>query len=160
MLNTLERIDVFQGLTPAERQTLEPYCLRREFREGQRLFRGEEDAPCLWAVKSGRIDLRFELPAGHELKNVTIARVTEGQAFGWSSLVPPHHYHLSAYCGSERSEVVTIDAKDMVAVFEKEPRIGYVVMSNIARMVGTRFRQLEQELVLKEGREIVHRADN
>jgi NADP-reducing hydrogenase subunit HndB len=64
-------------------------------------------------------------------------------SFGWSSLVAPHKYRLSAYCGSKTCQVIQIARQALVDYFSQDTKAGFVVMSNLVEVIGQRFRQLQ-----------------
>jgi NADP-reducing hydrogenase subunit HndB len=68
----------------------------------------------------------------------------EFKAFGWSSLVAPYKYSLSAYCSTQTCEVVKIERQRLTKLFSEDNRLGYLVLSNMARVIGKRFQKLEK----------------
>ena len=84
------------------------------------------------------------------------AFLSERMIFGWSSLVPPFEYRLSAYCVSRSCRVLKIDSKCLSSVFEKDSSLGYKIMSKIVSVVGTRFYQLREEIIKQKGQEIIN----
>ena len=63
----------------------------------------------------------------------------------WSVLsVLPYKYSLSAYCTNQTCEVVKIDRQCLTKLFEENSRLGYLVVSNMARVIGKRFQKLEK----------------
>jgi CRP-like cAMP-binding protein len=68
---------------------LQPYCQELVFSEGHKLFTEGDSAEHLWIVVEGRVDLRFELPAGratsveHTVSSVEIdKKESVAQTFG------------------------------------------------------------------------------
>jgi CRP-like cAMP-binding protein len=155
----LQKIEVFQGLKERELTSLDPCCQEKSYRQNNKLFGEDEEAACLWAVKKGEVDLRFDLPGRDTSDETTIATITEGKCFGWSGMVPPYKYRLSAYCVSRTCQVILISREKLFQLFERDPRIGYVVMTNIATVIGTRFQKLQEEMIIREGLDIRQRRD-
>jgi len=159
LIGFLGQVEVFRGLDSIQLKALKPCCLVKQFKQGNRIFREDDDAYFLWAVVDGQVDLRFDLPGRESAGETTISNILPGKVFGWSSLVPPNIYRLSAYGATPDVEVLQINRDCLIKLFSKDPRIGYLVMSNVAIVVGTRFQQLQDELSLKNGKSMLFQSD-
>ena len=142
-LDFLRGGEVFKGLIESQLAAIENHCREIEFRQNSKLFSEGDDATCLWIVKEGRVDLRFDLPDRPTSTKNTISSIAEYMSFGWSSLVAPHKYRLSAYCATQTCKVIQIAGEALVAYFKQDSRAGFVVMSNLVEVIGQRFRQLQ-----------------
>jgi hypothetical protein len=60
-------------------------------------------------------------------------------------LIPPNIYTLTAYA-TEDAELLQIKQSDLQACCEANTRLGYIVMKNIARIVGERYEVARQIL--------------
>ncbi len=143
ILDFLRQVDVFKGLTDSQLAGLEDHCREMEFRQNDKLFSEGDDSTCLWIVKEGRVDLRFELPDRMTSTKNTISAISEFMTFGWSSLVAPHKYRLSAYCATNSCRVFQITREELEKYFTRDSKTGYRVMSNLVEIIGYRFRQLQ-----------------
>ena len=143
-LKFLQRVEVFKGLIDRRLADIEKHCREMQFRQNEKLFSEGDDAACLWIVKDGRIDLRFDLPDRSTSTKNTISSVSESMTFGWSSLVAPHKYKLSAYCATKSCKVIQIERTELIKLFKQDSKAGYIVMSNLIEIMGQRFRQLQE----------------
>jgi CRP-like cAMP-binding protein len=159
LIGFLGQVEVFKGLDPNQLKVLKPCCQVILFKQGDKIFSEDDDAFFLWAVVDGQVDLRFDLPGRESAGETTISTVLPGKVFGWSSLVPPNIYRLSAYCTSPDVEALQINRDCLKKLFRKDPLIGYVIMSNVAIVIGTRFQQLQDELSLKNGKSMLFQSD-
>ncbi len=156
-LDFLKTVGVFSGLDENEIAQLEPICSERNYHRDDTIFRGGQvigggdDARHLSILETGRMDLRFDLPMRESDVETSVATIKPGQCFGWSSLVPPYRYTLSAYCSSDQSKVLELKRDDLVEIFEKDHKIGYVVMGNLSRIIGRRFALLQDEYIKQAG---------
>ena len=76
-----------------------------------------------------------------------VAAIKEkGRVFGWSSLVETRQYTSSAVC-MEDSKVLTIKGKDLLALLEKMPAAGFVVMRRLAGIASSRLRSTREQLI-------------
>lgn len=142
-LDFLQRVDVFKNLRDDQLTGFVDYCRELDYRQNDRLFSEGEDAACLWIVKAGRVDLRFDLPDRPTSTKNTISSVSEYKTFGWSSLVAPHKYRLSAYCATNSCKVTQIEREALLKVFKQDSDTGYAVTSNLVEIIGQRFSQLQ-----------------
>ncbi len=142
-LDFLRNVAVFKGLNDGQLAGIEEHGREMEFRQNAKLFNEGDDATCLWIVAEGRVDLRFDLPDRPTSTKNTLSSLSEYMSFGWSSLVAPHKYRLSAYCATKSCKVIQIEREALVNLFKQDSKTGYVVMSNLVEIIGQRFGQLQ-----------------
>ena len=156
-LDFLEEVEVFQDLNDDQLAAVQSYCKESEYRRGDRLFGATEEPQYLWVVFDGQIELRQDLTGYHGFQADPISILSRGMTFGWSSLVPPFRYRLSAYCGSRRCRVLTFERVALSRLLEDDSGIGYPVMSRIVAIVGERFHQLREEIIKGIGHDIMNK---
>jgi CRP-like cAMP-binding protein len=158
-MDNLDKVEIFKGLDQSQITILKDCCSIKTFNEGAKIFGDQEVASFLWAVIEGNVDLRFDLPGRDSEKETTVAAISEGKVFGWSSFVPPYKYRLSAYCSTKACQLLEINKDCLLKVFEAHSLIGYRVMSNLSIVIGTRFQQLQDEVAWSEGDKLLHQKD-
>jgi CRP-like cAMP-binding protein len=121
------------------------------FQRSEGIFKAGEEARHLWAVAEGRVKLEAE-----PTSTLQANEVSETQVFGWPSLVRPHTYRFSASCAARSARVIRIDSRCLQALFEKDPELGYRVMSSLLRVMGDRFHQLQEEVVRRRGQDMMN----
>jgi CRP-like cAMP-binding protein len=114
----------------------------QQCRKGECLFMLGDHADRLYVVLSGRIELTFPLSFGKAVRDVPVESKAPGSALGWSALVKPHRFTLSARA-VETADLAAFLRQDLVRVFESRPRIGCVVMRHVAEVVGKRLLQVQ-----------------
>jgi len=139
----LKNVDLFKVLDNDQLTEIAGSFHEKEYKQDDKLFVEGEEATHIWVVVEGRVDLRFDLPSRSTSAETTISTISELMVFGWSSLVPPHEYKLSAYCATKSLRVVRGSRESLTALFQKNPRVGYLFMSNLIKIVGNRFQQLQ-----------------
>lgn len=142
-IEQLRQVETFQSLSEDELAEIARFAREKRFAYGDRLFKDGDDAIHLWVVKEGIIDLRFDLPGRETTEESTLSSVTPDKIIGWSSLVPPHKYKLSAYCASSQCRVLVLDREELRDFLTSHPKTGYQVMSAMLRVVGRRFQRLQ-----------------
>jgi NADP-reducing hydrogenase subunit HndB len=140
----LQSVGIFKGLDENQLSAVQRCCQEEQHKAGTKLFGEGEQASHLYIVKKGQVDLRFDLPGRTTSEKNTISSILEFKAFGWSSLVAPYKYSLSAYCSTQTCEVVKIERQRLTKLFSEDNRLGYLVLSNMARVIGKRFQKLEK----------------
>ena len=147
---TLKRAEVFLGLDDSELSKIAalPSCREETYQPEEVIFRTGDEAGYLYVLEEGQIDLVMEVPptSNQAATKVVVDRTTTGGFFGWSALVGPHFYVMSAIC-KESSRVVVISGVELVALFDRDYYIGYKVLQSLASIIGTRLRDVEQVLV-------------
>ena len=154
-IDFLGTVQIFQGLNREQLAGIINFCEETEFKPGARIFEQGEEALYLWIVKEGRVDLRFEVAGGPPSEANTIASIAEAGAFGWSSFTSPNKYRLSGYCTGKSCKLIKVQREGLRQLFEKDPDIGYVVMSNVAAVVGTRFHEFQEEAARHRGQDLL-----
>jgi signal-transduction protein with cAMP-binding, CBS, and nucleotidyltransferase domain len=156
----LKKVDVFNDLNENQLKIIQENCQTAEFKKGDKIFGAGEDPLYLWVVLTGEVDLHWEIPGRSLSRSLSleksISTLTEASTFGWSSLVPPHKYRLSAYCASDTCTVVKIAREKLTALFDNEAAIGYKVMTGLLSVVGARFLDFQDEVAQLRGSDIIN----
>ena|SRR6056297_3571730 len=139
----LKQTEVFKSLSDGEIEKIVQLASIYKTEKDKRLFKEDESADSLWVVAEGNIDLRFELPARETSKQQTITTLSGKKILGWSSLIPPRKYRLSAYCASQECTLVKINGEQLIEYLKDNPEPGYRVMSAMIKVVGNRFEDLQ-----------------
>lgn len=143
-IDVLKQVEMFQALSDDELSEIDKLTIEKQFVYGDRLFKDGDSATHLWIVEEGVIDLRFDLPDRETSDESTLSTITANKCIGWSSLVAPYKYKLSAYCSSSRCRVLAIDRNPFHEFLTRHPKTGYQVISAMLRVVGRRFQRLQE----------------
>jgi CRP/FNR family transcriptional regulator, cyclic AMP receptor protein len=149
----LRQVEVFQDLGYAQLKAVADHCEEAGFSAGERIFTEGDDPSNLYAVQDGEVVLHWGPASGGR----SITSVGRRGTFGWSSLVPPRKYSLSAECGETACRVVRMDRERLLDLFEKDPDIGYLVMFRVLELVSARFLALQEEVARRRGRDMINR---
>ena len=128
---------LFEGLNEDGRRRLSAIVKRRSLQAGEYLFQLGENAEDFYILVRGKVDLCLPMPLRGIVKDVSVESVGVGQALGWSALVKPYRFTLSARA-TEPSEAVGLARRDLLNLFEAEPGIGYAFFTKVAEIVGIR----------------------
>jgi len=96
----LSKFPIFEGLTDDELERIAALCREEVHEAGATIFEEGSAADYSYLVEEGEVALEMELDLRPYAspKQTTIEVVTKGEAFGWSALVEPHIWTLSAKC--------------------------------------------------------------
>ena len=156
-LDFLEDVDAFSELDDDQLTAIQDCCEVTKYKRGETIF-GAGDVPeYFWLVLDGEVNLIWDAPEGPAMQEDTISTLSEGMPFGWSSLVPPYKYHLSAHSASRNCKTVRIPKSRLLQLFEDDAELGYKVMSKVMIVAGQRFHQLQDEVARRRGHDIINR---
>jgi CRP-like cAMP-binding protein len=99
---------------------------------------------------------------GAVVKDVPVESAAAGKALGWSALVRPYRFTLSARA-AEPAEAIGFPRPELQQLFGAQPELGNRFLANLSELVGLRLltfqalwvRELQRALVI----ESEHRAD-
>jgi len=150
---TLKRTEVFLGLDDGDLHKIAslPSCREIACQAQETIFRAGDKAKNLYVLEEGQIDLVMMIRPDSQqpAMQVTIDTVTKGGFFGWSALVPPHSYVMSAIC-QQPSRVVIMSGAELDRLFDEDNNIGYKVLQSLTRIIGMRLRDVEHVLITGE----------
>ncbi len=152
IIETLKRSELFLGLGNNDLQKIVdlPSCQERTYQPGENVFGEGEEAKHLYILREGQVNLVVKIPATlsrlPEGEATIVRTITKGGIFGWSALVPPHFFTMSAI-PTEPSKVVVISGNELHTLFDKDTRLGYEVLDSLIRIIGARARNIEQLLL-------------
>ena len=140
--------ELLNGLTAEQSGDVLALGKRLLITSGAELFHLGADAESLFVVQRGRVRLTLPLEVrGHD-EDVLVEERVPGQTVGWSALIPPYRFTLTATAPLE-TEVITLSREVLRAHFATHPAVGQAVLLNLAAVIGQRL-QLFQTMWLRE----------
>lgn len=134
---------LFEGLSEIQFERLFVLMEEVAVKKGERLFQEGEAAEELYCIKQGAVEMLTSIDDHIELP-ITILR-SERSYFGMSSLVPPYIYSLSAR-SFEDSILMVIKQSQLMEQTKRDPEMGFIIMSNLAKMFLDRLKETRQEV--------------
>ncbi len=128
---------LFEGLNAEGGRRLAAMTRRRALAKDEYLFVLGDSAADFFVLEKGKVDLCLPMRVHGLLKDVSVESVGAGQPLGWSALVKPFRFTLSARA-TEPSEIVCLGRRDLLELFEADLRIGYTFFTKISEVVGIR----------------------
>lgn len=146
MIELLKEAKLFEGLLKEELEAIQKLCEACTSKKGSQVFKAGESADYLFVVVEGEIELRFEVVYSNAAVEIPLDKKRKGEAFGWSALIEPHKYTLSAVAAKD-CELLRLRGRDIEKLCGESNHLGYVMMNNFAKLIGMRFSVLEKALI-------------
>jgi signal transduction histidine kinase len=134
--NFLRRFELFEEFTDEELTEISELCREQHYDHGSRLFEEGDPADKLYLVLEGKVSLEKKVQLGRSgsSRQATVSIRGPGHTVGWSSLVQPRTYTLSAVC-IEPCRLLVIDGRDMRGFEARYPGAGLKLMNAVAMLV-------------------------
>lgn len=137
MERVFSEADLFRGLSLADVGRLAEIGRTRALAAGDYLFLLGDSADFLYVVAKGAVDLCLPMTVGAVVKDIPVESATTGKALGWSALVKPYRFTLSARA-TEATEVIGFPRSDLQRLFDASPELGKRFLGNLTELVGVR----------------------
>ncbi len=98
------------------------------------LVRQDQKQDLVYMLVSGKIFLNCRSTSG---KALTLDELLPGQSFGISSFLGESLSTFTAIC-AEKSTIITLSADQMIQLFEKDYKLGYIIMQQVVQMFKSR----------------------
>ncbi len=133
-VDLLRKTKVFKDLSSEEINLVEQLAEERACKAGTKVLKeGEPSAECFICIE-GELRIQIDVPGRVA---VTTRTIGEKVVFGWSALTNVPSYRASVIADRD-SKVLVFNGAEVKKIFEKHPRIGYVMMRNIVDVVSSR----------------------
>lgn len=139
IIDDLKNSELFGGLATSYLEKLSPLCRGGSYRQGTMIFKEGSEATELYIMTDGRVAMEMELcPVPNRPAIPTpVDIVTKGQCIGWSALVEPHIYTLSARCMTN-CIALSIKGDVLRKVMNEDTGLGYEVMKRLSKIISNR----------------------
>ena len=128
----LRHVDILQGLTDPELESIAPFCREENLPSGATLCEEGATAERLYILEQGEVSLSSQKGGRFKIS-------TPGKVVGWSFLVPPFRYTASAV-NTTPSRFLVIKNPDFHYLLHKEGKMGMKLMNNLAQVIASRLR--------------------
>jgi CRP-like cAMP-binding protein len=140
--------DLLDGLTAEQAREILALGKRLLLSSGAGLFHLGDEADNLFVIQRGRVRLTLPMHVRGRDEEVLVEERVPGQTVGWSALIPPYRFTLSATTPLE-TEVLTLSREALLEHFAANSKTGQAVSLNLAAVIGQRL-QLFQTMWLRE----------
>ena len=140
--------ELLNGLSSAEAEQILELGTRQIVPSGTLLFRLGDTADRLFLIERGGIRLTLPMQIRGQEQDVLVEERSPGQTVGWSALIPPYRFTLSA-TASPDTEVIALPRESLREYIAANPAAGCKIALNLAVVIGLRL-QLFQTIWLRE----------
>ena len=139
IIDTLESSRLFEGFEPHHLKKIADLCRGGSFKEGTMVFKDGDEAAELYVLTEGKVALEINVRPVSDRPAMPCAMevVSKGEGFGWSALVEPHIYTLSARCMTNCT-VLAIKGDILRKTIAEDPGLGYELMKRVAQLISLR----------------------
>jgi CRP-like cAMP-binding protein len=140
--------DLLKGLAQDEAERVLALGKRVALTTGAELFHLGDAADNIYLVARGRLRLTLPMQVRHREEDILVEERSSGQTVGWSALIPPYRFTLTASAALE-TEVIALSRDALRNYFAAHLETGYAVTLNLSSVIGQRL-QLFQAMWLRE----------
>ncbi|MBI2855001.1 MAG: cyclic nucleotide-binding domain-containing protein [Chloroflexi bacterium] len=144
--NVLKQCSIFEGLSEIELEKIMAISRSAQWEAGDAIFSEMGSAAEMYVLEKGRVALQMSLPAGQVTRRVTVDVAGKNEALGWSALVEPKRYTLSAIC-LEPTSVVAVDGAKLRSLLEADQGLGYKILRQLINVVASRLDETRKVLL-------------
>jgi CRP/FNR family transcriptional regulator, cyclic AMP receptor protein len=141
----LRRYPFFASLDEKQLDAIAMITQEKSYPKGTLLVKENTNASVLALLIEGDIDLIFSGGGEGAITNALVGSIAPGEVYGVSSLIEPYRYTASVKATMPVS-VLEIDGQALRTLVEKDPKMGYIVMRNVAIAVLERLKYTQVEL--------------
>jgi CRP-like cAMP-binding protein len=136
--NILKNSGLGRGLTDDELAQIADLAIERSFVKNSRILREDSKSRDLFMIVDGRVSVRLKLPSEFG-REEAIYQIREGQVFGELSLVDGSPRSATVFADDD-VKTFQFDHAELMQLLEDNPRIGFVMMRNLASIIAHRVR--------------------
>jgi CRP/FNR family cyclic AMP-dependent transcriptional regulator len=140
--------DLLQGLPQDEADRVLALGKRVVLTAGAELFHLGDVAESIYVVMRGRLRLTMPMQVRSHDEDVLVEERAGSETVGWSALIPPHRFTLTAAASIE-TELIALPREALNRHFAEHPETGFAISTNLSKIIGQRL-QLFQTMWLRE----------
>jgi len=139
IIDTLKNSELLGDLAANHLRKISVLCRGRSYQEGMMIFKEGDKAQELYVLTDGKVVLEMDVRPIPDRPAIPTAVevVTKGEGFGWSALVEPHVYTLSARCMTN-CQAIAINSDMLRRVMADDAELGYELMKRVAKLISIR----------------------
>ena len=139
MISILERSELFGGLSTSYLEKVSTLCRSESYRQNVMIFKEGDEATELYMLTDGRVALEIDIrPVADRPAIPTALEVcTKGEPIGWSALIAPHIYTMSARCITNCT-VLALKGDLFRKVMDDDVGLGYELMKRLSQVISLR----------------------
>lgn len=151
-ISVLKEFTFFKDLNDEQLTKLTALATEESYPAGIQLYQKGDAAKGLYMITQGKVILFMENYVGPHKPpmQVTVDIITKGESMGWSAIVEPYLYTLSAL-SIEDVKMIMFDAFGLRRLMEEDFSLGYRMMQAVAKVISMRLTHTRIILVGERG---------
>ena len=138
----MQKADLWNGLSDEEAGLLLALGKRTILTGGAELFHLGDPAEHIYVIARGRLRLTLPMQVRDHKQDFLVEERAPGQTVGWSALIPPYRFTLTATAPLE-TEVLAFSRDALREHFAARPLAGYTLSMNLASVIGERLQTFQ-----------------
>ncbi len=130
MKKILRSTELFAGLSDEELEEVESICEKRQYRKGELITRQGEAGDALFVVAEGFAEV--VLPSPGDASDQVLVQLGGGQVIGEMALIDGGPRSATVRAVTDPTTIAVIGRESFETLCERNTRIGYLVMRNLA----------------------------
>lgn len=139
----LRRIPLFAGMDDTDIQVILPMVDEVLFPVNTVIFDQDQYADFFYMVRQGEVEIRYKPYDGPFLK---VATLTEGEVFGWSSVLR-HECYTSAAISVMESCTYRIAGAALARLCGDHPATGLILLERLSQVISSRLNATQSEVI-------------
>lgn len=135
----LKEFAFFKGFNEEQLNKLSVLASEENFLAGTHMYKNGDIAKSLYLIKEGKIVLYIDNYMGPNKPpmQVTVDMISGGEAMGWSAVVEPCLYTLSALCIDDAKAIV-FNAVGLRKLMDEDCASGFKIMQAVSKTIANR----------------------
>ncbi|MCP3924259.1 MAG: cyclic nucleotide-binding domain-containing protein [Desulfobacterales bacterium] len=142
-VDDLRKIDIFSSIDNEMIEQILPYVELNKYNENEVIFKEDDVADVFFMLKKGTVLLEQSIS---DKITVTVGTISQGDAFGWSSIIDEGLYTTKAVC-SDYCEVYIINGEAITDLLDKNHTMGYQLMQKIMNVLKERLNHRTDQFI-------------
>jgi len=145
---TIRECSVFQLLSDDELEKVLSMAVDKEYEAGDVIFHQGSTADELFVIQEGKVALQMNLsvPLLQMSRSVTVDIQTSNDVLGWSAIVKPQIYTLTAVC-LQRVKALAIGGVRLRSLLQDNQHVGHEVLNGLIDVVASRLDETRRLLI-------------
>ncbi|MDC0980103.1 cyclic nucleotide-binding domain-containing protein [Bdellovibrionales bacterium] len=149
LLSSLKNCPIFSTLTNRELKFVSNIVHRRTYRPGETIFSQNEVGVGMYILVKGCVNISVEeIKEGEPSKAVFVTRLDPGDFFGEISLVEINGRRTATATAADEVLVYGFFKPDLNDISERNPVIGFKIMSRLAEVLGRRLQETAKKIAI------------
>ena len=141
-LQDLRRYPYFATISEENLKQVATITTQKNVSAGTQMFCEGDDADTRYVIVRGEVKIDYRLETG-QMRTVDI--LGAGDLLVWSAIVEP--YKMTGFgTTNEDTQLLAIDAKKLYEFFDTDPQLGYLLMTQVAKLLANRLKNARGHL--------------